>query len=65
MPRGKKKLLEPTISWEVQVPRSLSCEAELLLTDPLTGKVKYGAKSKLLNSLLRDWLEQQRNKVQS
>lgn len=41
----------------VYIPESMTFEMELLLHDPRTGKLRYGARNDLFVSLLRDWLD--------
>lgn len=57
--RGRKEHLDPPVEWIVNIPTSLSAKVELLLYDPMLQKPKYGAKSGLVQQLLREWLERQ------
>lgn len=41
----------------LQIPDSLFTRVEARLRDPLSGRLAYGARSKLINSLLAAWLE--------
>lgn len=55
--RGRKPKHEHgAVSWEVLLPAALAARLELLLLDPLTGAVRYGAKSQLVVRLLEEWL---------
>ena len=45
---------------KASIPAALAAEVDLLLEDPLTKRRKYGALSKLLESLLRNWLADQK-----
>lgn len=42
-----------TVRWNVHVPEELSAQWELLLQDPVTGKMKYAAKTFYVVELLR------------
>ncbi len=55
--RGRKKHVEDRVEWCVGVPKHLSDSVEEQLSDPLTGRTRYGAKSKLVAKLLREWME--------
>lgn len=41
----------------VRVPGSLLRKVKLLLLNPVSGKVKYGAMAKLIQQLLTEWVE--------
>ena len=43
----------------VNVPQSIIERVDLLLTDPNTGRLHYGARSALITDLLRQWLAEQ------
>lgn len=45
---------------EALVPEQLAMEVKLLLTDPVHGRVTYGAMSSLIESLLTKWLEERK-----
>lgn len=60
---GRKPYTEPRAEWKVYLPSSLAAEVELLLIDPLREKVKYGARNELLEKLLRDWLQKEKEKA--
>jgi len=59
MPRGKKKLLDPPVEWKLSLPQSVTAPVSLLLSNPLTGLPKHGARSRLVTRLLQDWLDEQ------
>lgn len=42
--------------YKVSLPAPLAAEVDLMLEDPLTKKPKYGARSLLIEALLREWL---------
>lgn len=43
-------------NYKLSIPAPLAAEVDLLLIDPITRKPKYGARSKLIAALLRNWL---------
>lgn len=47
----------------VSIPTSLLVEVDLYLHDPFTGKPRYGARSKLIERLLRGWVAEQRKQL--
>lgn len=53
---GRKPNAVPTIDWKCYVPVNIAAQVDLLLTDPLTGKPKLGARSELVTKLLMAWL---------
>ena len=57
MPR-LKKTIRP-VKQTLHIPEDVINRAELRLLDPLTGQVRYGAKSKLVTRLLREWLSEE------
>ena len=57
---GRKPNAVPTIEWKFHIPVDLAAQVELLLKDPVRDKVKYGERSKLLETLLRQWIESKR-----
>jgi hypothetical protein len=59
--RGPKKREIPyeRIS-NIAVPRETYAQVRLLLLDPVTKKVKWGAMSQLVTRLLQDWVDKQR-----
>lgn len=61
MKRGRKALTTPSLDWKIRIPEPLAAEVELLLLNPVTGNPLYGARSQLIESLLRDWVDSQRN----
>ena len=58
--RGKKPHADPPVEWKVSIPTSIAAQVELILTDPLTGKPKHGARAKLIAQLLRTWVDEQK-----
>lgn len=41
---------------KLSLPAAVVAEVDLLLEDPLTRKPRYGAKSRLITALLKDWI---------
>jgi hypothetical protein len=58
-PRGRRKHHESTTPWSFNMPSHLAMRVDLLLLDPMTGKVKYGSRIQLIEQLLREWLAKQ------
>lgn len=54
MPRPKNAVRK--VRWTVYVPEDLSTKTDILLLNPITGRVQYNAKSELVEKLLRQWL---------
>ena len=61
--RGRPPLAMETVQRYAYVPVDLAAQIDLLLTDPMKDKPKYGAWSELVNSLLRDWLEEKKKLI--
>lgn len=61
--KGRKRFADTRKEWKISIPESVAAKIELLLADPLTGKTKHGARSRLIVGLLQDWLKK-RNKVE-
>lgn len=59
MARGRKPLSDPPVELYVSIPSSLAAKLDLLLFDPALGKPKYGGRSGLIQSLIREWVESQ------
>lgn len=57
MPRPRLDYLRTT--WKLSLPAPTIAKVDLMFEDPLTGKVKYGARGKLVNALLLNWLAEQ------
>jgi len=58
MPRGRKKNIERTVKWQCQVRESVAAKIDLLLTNPLTGKVQHTSKGQLTDTLLTQYLRE-------
>lgn len=59
MPRGRKAHIDPPVNVMVSLPTSLNAKVELLLYDPILQKPRYGARSDLIEQLLREWVAKQ------
>lgn len=55
----------PSTRWSISLPEDLAAEIELVLADPLTNKVTYATRSKLLETLLRQWLESKKTEMRN
>lgn len=53
---GRPALITPTVEWKLRVPVDLAAKADLLHLDPMRGTLRYGARSQLITTLLRDYL---------
>lgn len=42
--------------WKIPLPATLAGSVEFELLDPLTGKPRYGERSRLVAALLQNWL---------
>lgn len=61
---GRKPNAIPRIPWKVMVRADLAAEVELIITDPMREKPKYGARTALLEMLLERYLKEVRLKAQ-
>jgi len=60
MPKGRKPYRIPPVEKKLSLPGEVVTQVELLLADPLTGRPRHGAWSRLCTKLLRAWLAEQR-----
>ena len=60
MRKGKKAFEIPRKARIIYLPTDLSAEIDLLLCDPLRGKIQYGAFTTLAENLFRQWVDAQR-----
>lgn len=63
MPRRKKT--DAPVRILLHIPSSVDAELRLLLSDPFTQQLKYGALSDLITQLLREWLDQQKKRARA
>lgn len=54
-----KQRNEPTVTWKLYVSITVAARIEHLIRDPLTGKPRYGLRSKIIEQLLTEWLDSQ------
>lgn len=45
--------------WHITLPADLADRVDLTMLDPLTGRVKYGGRQKLIERLLRRHLQEE------
>lgn len=57
---GRKRHYDPPVEFRAKIPQSLHERVQEELADPVTGKPSYGSQSKLLQRLLREWLNGER-----
>lgn len=50
---GKPRKATPTTGWKVRIPEDLAAKVDLIMMDPLTQKVTYGARSDYIVALIR------------
>ena len=55
-----KRESKNTVMITPRIPAKLYGALYILLVDPVTGKIKYGALRKLVTQLLNDWVEEKR-----
>lgn len=55
---GRPRLEQLRSDWKLSIDATCAARVDLLLAEPLTGKPKYGARSKLVQALLEGWLNQ-------
>lgn len=55
----RASLMTKPIETIVSIPPKVLGEVDLYLWDPLRNKIRYGARSALIVSLLRAWLREQ------
>ena len=56
MTAGRPKLTRRKVKWKVGIYEDLAAKVELFMLHPLKNTVKYGARDRLLNELLEQWL---------
>ena len=57
---GRPTNAVPTVKWDLYIRSDLAAQVELLLLDPMREKVRYGARGKLMEQLLNEWLEKKK-----
>jgi hypothetical protein len=61
---GRKPSSIRPVPWLVYVPEDIAAAIELELVDPVSGRVPYAARGKLINQLLRQWFNERAMKSQ-
>lgn len=51
-----------TVEIKLTLPIEVASDLELLLFDPVRGKMHYGVRSHLITDLLREWIEEKKRK---
>lgn len=54
---GRPPNTVPTVEITAKVRADVVAQVDLLLTDPMRDKLKYGVRSRLIERLLSEWLE--------
>lgn len=57
MPRGRRPLIDKTVRKRISVPVSVADKIDIVLTNPLSGGLRYNAWADYVNKLIRDDLE--------
>jgi metal-responsive CopG/Arc/MetJ family transcriptional regulator len=60
MSKGRPRVPYLRVDFKVSLPAALAAEIDLMFSDPITNRPKYGARAKLIQALLEDWLAGQR-----
>jgi hypothetical protein len=60
MPR---KLAEPFVKWNLNIPATLAARVEMRYYDPTHQKPRYAERSKLVTRLLVEWVEAEEAKA--
>jgi hypothetical protein len=63
--RGRKKHHDQPEQWQVSIPSSIAEPIADLLMDPLSKKIAYGARAKLVTKLLKRWLREEQTKMKA
>ena len=58
--KGRPRVPYLRVDFKVSLPAALAAEIDLIFVNPLTNRPKYGARARLVTSLLQQWLDQQR-----
>ena len=57
---GRRPKLDRPVHKRIHIPSSVHDEVEIILSDPLSGRPRWGAFSALVTQLLREWLDKRR-----
>src|SRR5262245_26373035 len=58
--KGRPRVPYLRVDFKISLPAALAAEIDLIFEDPLTKRPKYGARAKLISTLLQRWLDEQR-----
>lgn len=61
MTQGRPRVPYKRVDFKVSLPAALAAEIDLMFEDPITRRPKYGARARLIESLLRQWLAREKN----
>lgn len=64
MSKGRPRVPYLRVDFKVSLPAALAAEIDLSFNDPLTNRPKYGARAKLIQVLLENWLAVQHGRVE-
>lgn len=56
MAKPGRKSKDPYVKWLITMPESVAAQAELRLLDPVLNQPRYGARAKLVQTLIQKWL---------
>jgi hypothetical protein len=59
MKPGPKAKRDRPRRWDIYIPGSIAAKVDLLLMNPLTGKIKRGSRTNLITELVQRWLREQ------
>ena len=62
---GRKPFHDQPTKWNLHLPSSLAEQVEKALADPLTGKTRHGARSRLITRLLREWMRERERALET
>jgi len=60
----RHKNLDPPETVTLNIPRSVILKTRVILADPSSGKIRYGAMAKLITNLLEQWLSKNATKLE-
>ena len=64
MSKGRPRVPYLRVDFKVSLPAALAAEIDLSFNDPLINRLKYGARAKLIQVLLENWLAVQHGRVE-
>jgi metal-responsive CopG/Arc/MetJ family transcriptional regulator len=57
--------MKRTVEIKLTLPIDMAADLDLLLFDPVRGKVQYGARSHLIKELLRPWIAEKKASIRN